>query len=103
MENYPQGLLQGNASGSEIWTVLSSIILKILDKWEFTVELCSILFKKALMLVELSYVDDYNLVQPGEYPIDVLSSIQKSINSWGSLIQIICGALSIEKIWWYPV
>ena len=48
-------------------------------------------------------MDDCNLVQSGTDPVEVLSSIQSLINSWGSLMQIICGALSIDKSWWYLI
>ena len=35
-ENYPQGVLQGNASGPAIWSAISSVIFKILHKRVFT-------------------------------------------------------------------
>ena len=34
-ENFPQGVLQGNASGPAIWTILSSVIFEILHKRDF--------------------------------------------------------------------
>ena len=40
-QNSPQGFLQGNKSGSTIWSLLISIISEIIHKRGFTVELCS--------------------------------------------------------------
>ena len=47
----PQGVLQGNASGPTIWSVLSSIIFEILHDKGFGVEFCSTLSKQLFLLV----------------------------------------------------
>ena len=45
-ENYPQGVLQGNAAGPTIWSLLSSIIFEILHKRGFAVEFCTSISKE---------------------------------------------------------
>ena len=46
-----------------------------------------------------SYVDDCDLIKSGTEPVEVLSSMQELINSWGSLMEVTGGALSVEKSW----
>ena len=101
--NYPQGVLQGNACGPTIWALVSSIIFEILHKRGFAVDFCTTLSKEVFKLVGFAYVDDSDLIQTGSDPITVLASMQRLINMWGSLIDVTGGALSVEKSWWYMV
>ena len=101
--NYPQGVLQGNACGPTIWSLVSSIIFEILHKRGFAAEFCTTISKETFKLVGFAYVDDSDLMQTGSDPIVVLNSMQKLINMWGSLIDVTGGALSVEKSWWYMV
>ena len=39
----------------------------------------------------------------GSDPTIVLSSMQKLINSWGALIGVTGGAISVQKSWWYMI
>jgi hypothetical protein len=57
-----QGVLQGNASGPTIWSVLSSVIFEILHDKGFGVEFCSTISKQLFLLVGFSYVDDCDLI-----------------------------------------
>ena len=102
-ENYPQGVLQGNASGPTIWSLLSSIVFEVLHKRGFATKFCTSLSKQIFQLVGFAYVDDCDLVQVGTNPVEVLESMQQLINSWGSLMEVTGGALSVEKSWWYLV
>ena len=102
-ENYPQGVLQGNTAGPTIWSLLSSIIFEILHKRGFAVEFCTAISKELFCLVGFAYVDDSDLIQTGSDPVQVLNSMQKLINSWGELIDVTGGAISIEKSWWYMI
>ena len=102
-ENYPQGVLQGNASGPTIWSLLSSIIFEILHKRGFAVEFCTAISKELFCLVGFAYVDDSDLIQTGSNPVQVLNSMQDLINSWGELIDVTGGAISVEKSWWYMI
>ena len=102
-KNYPQGVLQGNACGPTIWALVSSIIFEILHKRGFAVPFCTSISQEVFKLVGFAYVDDSDLIQTGTNPIEVLASMQKLINMWGSLIDVTGGALSVEKSWWYMV
>ena len=101
--NNPQGVLQGNATGPTIWSLLSSIIFEVLHKRGFAVEFCTSISKEVFKLVGFAYVDDSDLMQMGSDPVEVLSSMQNLINSWGELMDVTGGALSIEKSWWYMI
>ena len=90
-ENYPQGVLQGNASGPSIWLTLSSLIFDILHKRRFTAQISSSISKQIFTLTGFAYVDDSDLIQVGSNPIEVLASMQKLINSWGSLMEVTGG------------
>ena len=103
-ENAPQGKLQGNASGPSIWSILSSVIFKILRRKGFSSVFCSALSKQLFMLVGFMYVDDADLIQTqGQSPMEVLESMQRLITEWGSLMAVTGGVLETTKSWWYLV
>ena len=102
-QNYPQGVIQGNAGGPTIWVLLSSIIFDILHQRGFAVQVCSSISRELFCLVGFAYVDDCDLIQSGTDPIVVLASMQSLINSWGSLMEVTGGALSVSKSWWYLI
>jgi len=99
----PQGVLQGNAGGPTIWSVLSSVIFEILHAKGFGVEFCSALSKQLFLLVRFSYVDDCNLVQSGDDPLTVARLVQRVIQQWGDLMEVTGGALASDKTYWYLV
>ena len=70
-------MLQGDSSGPDIWTALSSIIFDILHTKVFDNTMSSIISKQLFILVGFAYFDDCNLFQVGEYPIDVLNLMKK--------------------------
>ena len=100
---YPQGVLQGNASGPAIWAVLSSVIFDILRNRGFSVHFCGAISRELFIIVGYSYVDDCDLFQSGEDPVEVLESMQNLIRSWGSLVEVTGGALRPDKSWWYLI
>ena len=71
-ENYPQGVIQGNASGPAIWLTLSSVIFDILHKRGFIANIISSVSKQLFTLVGFVYVDDCDLIQVGDNPVSVL-------------------------------
>lgn len=99
----PQGVLQGNASGPAIWSVLSSVVFDILQSRGFSVEFCGAISKSIFKIVGYSYVDDCDLFQSGEDPLEVLESMQALIKSWGSLVEVTGGTLRPDKSWWYLI
>ena len=99
--NQPQGVLQGNAAGPTIWSLLSSVIFDVLHNRGFAVEFCTTISKEVFKLVGFAYVDDSDLLTIGSDPVEVLTSMQQLINSWGELMDVTGGSLSVEKSWWY--
>ena len=100
-ENYPQGILQGNACGPQIWSILSSTIFDILHQRGFSVPFCTSLSKSLFMLIGFSYVDDCDLLQAKENPKETLQSMQEVINSWSELMEVTGGEVADAKSWWY--
>ena len=50
------------------------------------------------------YVDNCDLFQTGSDPQEVLESMQLVINSWGSLVKVLGGAIdATNKAWWYLI
>ena len=92
-----QGVLQGNASGPTIWTILSSVIFKCLHKRGFSVKFCSALSRSLFYLVGFCYVDDCDLFQTGVDPIEVLNSMQQLIQSWKDLMQVTGATIETDK------
>lgn len=99
--NYPQGVLQGNASGPAVWTTLSSVVFKILHERGFESNIISAISKNLFILVGFAYVNDCDLIQIGNNPVKVLASMQERINSWGDLVEVTGGTIRIDKSWWY--
>ena len=102
-ENWPMGVLQGNAAGPAIWSVLSSVIFKILHKRGFSSNITSAISKQLFTLIGFAYVDDCDLFQVGNNPLEVLASMQSLINSWGNLMEVTGGSIRADKSWWYLI
>lgn len=100
---FPQGVLQGNASGPTIWTILSSVIFSCLHSRGFSACFCSALSLQLFSLVGFCYVDDCDLIQTGEDPVTVITSMQNLIKSWKELMQVTGAAIATDKSWWYLV
>ena len=102
-QNYPQGILQGNASGPAIWSILSSVVFEILQARGYSNHFCSAISQQLFLLVGFSYVDDCDLFQSGTDKNEVLESMQELLNNWGGLMKVTGGALRSDKSWWYLV
>ena len=59
--------------------------------------------KQLFTLIGFAYVDDCDLFQVGCDPLEVLTSMQSLINSWGSLMEVTGGVIRTDKSWWYLV
>ena len=95
--SFAQGVLKVNACGLLIWTVLSSIVFEILHKRGLGTKLTSALSKQSFTLVGFAYVDDCNLIQARKNPLQVMESMQRLINRWGSLMKVTGGTLRTNK------
>ena len=100
-DNYAQGILQGNASGPQIWSILSSIIFEILTERGFSVNFCSCLSKSLFSLLGFSYVDDCDLLQSKDDTKDTIEAMQTVINNWTELMAVTGGQIEAKKSWWY--
>ena len=101
----PQGILQGNASGPAIWTIISSLIFDILRSKGHSDRFCSAISKELFLLVGFAYVDDCDLIQSGQDPLEVAKSMQTVVQQWGDLMEVTGGALNLDpsKSYWYMV
>ena len=101
----PQGSIQGNAAGPAIWSILSSIVFKVLHKNGHSDSFCSAISKQLFLLVGFAYVDDCDLIQSGTDPLTVAQSMQGVIQQWGDLMEVTGGALNLDpsKSYWYLV
>ena len=102
-KNKPQGVLQGNTAGPDIWSVLRSVIFNVLHSRGFSESLVLAISKQVFTLVGFAYMDECDLIQSGTNLIEVLLSIQSLINSWGNLMEVTGGAISTDKSWWYLI
>lgn len=100
-----KGILQGNAAGPAIWTILSSIIFEILWKKGHSDRFCSAISKELFFLVSFAYVDDCDLIQSGQDPREVARSMQTVVQQWGDLMEVTGGAINLDptKSYWYMV
>ena len=96
-ETAPQGILQGNACGPTVWSILSSVVFECLHKRGHSNFFCAVLSQELFTLVGFSYVDDINLFQTGATPMEVLVSIQELINSFGDLMEVTGAAICSHK------
>ena len=101
----PQRILQGNASGPAIWTLISSLVFDILRQNGYSNSFCSAISKEQFMLVGFAYVDDCDLIQSGQDPLEVAKSMQMVVQQWGDLMEVTGGALNLDlsKSYWYMV
>ena len=74
-ENYQQGILQVNTVGLDIWLALSSFVFEVLHKRGFRCSFNTAISKQLFILVSFAYVDDCNLIQTGNDPVNVLASM----------------------------
>ena len=102
-DNWPRGVLQGNSAGPAIWSTLSSVIFDILYSRGFSSDIMSSISKQLFTLVGFAYVDDCDIFQVGDDPTSVLASMQSSINSWESLMEVTGGAICTDKSRWYLI
>jgi hypothetical protein len=99
----PQGILQGNASGPHIWTVVSSAVFNILRGKGHGSQFCTALSQEIFVLVGFSYVDDCDLIQTGKDMIELMTSMQQVVVSLTDQVEVTGGALEPSKSWYYLV
>lgn len=101
-----QEILQGNASGPAIWTIISSLTFDILHKKGHIDRFCSTISKELFLLVGFAYMDNRDLIQSGQDPLKVAKSIQSVVQQWGDLMLEVPGSvlnLDPPKTYWYMI
>ena len=99
----PQGVLQGNGSGPAIWSILSSVIFRMLEKQGHQNHLESSIRKIVLKLSGFAYVDDSDLLQVGDSLRQVVRKMQETLKAWVAGVGVTGGILAPLKCWWYLV
>ena len=102
-EHEPQGILQGNASGPHIWTVVNLVVFNILRHKGHGSQFCTALSKEMFVLIGFSYVDDCDLIQTGQDAVEVMTSMQQVVDSWTDQVEVTGGVLERSKNWYYLV
>jgi len=93
----PQGTGQGNGGGPSIWAILSSTIFFAFREKGFGVNFCSALTNELFRLCGFAYVDDCDLIQAGDDPIQVSANMQAALSTWEGIVQATGGALAPDK------
>jgi hypothetical protein len=102
-EHEPHGILQGNASGPHIWTVVSLVVFNILRHKGHGSQFCTALSKEMFVLIGFSYVDDCDLIQTGQDAVEVMTSMQQVVDSWTDQVEVTGGVLERSQSWYYLV
>ena len=79
------------------------MVFKILHKRGFRCKIITAISNQLFALVGVAYVDDCYLMQTGSDPVEVLTSMQELINSWGCLTEVTGGGLRTDKIWYHLI
>ena len=79
------------------------MVFEILHKRGFGCNISTSISQQLFTLVGFAYADGCDLMQTDSDPVEVLSSIQDLINSWGNLIEVTGGALRTDKSRYYLV
>jgi Reverse transcriptase (RNA-dependent DNA polymerase). len=99
----PQGVLQGNGSGPAIWSILSSVIFRMLQNQGHQNQFESSIRLILLSLSGFAYVDDSDLLQVGESIRQVVKKMQDKLKAWVAGVGVTGGILAPMKCWWYLV
>ena len=102
-KHHLQGLNQGSGAEPTIWSIVSSIIFKILRDRGYGIQFISSLTKATLRLVGFSYVDNCNLFSSSDTLDNTFDRMQASLHDWERLIEVTGGCLVPDKSSWYLV
>lgn len=83
-----------------MWSMLSSVISEYLHARGHSSFFCSAISRQLFVILGFMYVDDCDLFQCGTNPQEVIASMQSVISSWGSLVNVVGGAMDASDITW---
>ena len=102
-----QGIFQGNDMGPMFWAVVSTPVLKVMQKEGFGTFFRACITGNTIHFVGYSFVDDTDLIQtartPNETETEVASEMQRALNTWEGVIRATGGAIVPAKSFWYLV
>ena len=101
--NKPQGSGQGNGAASQIWTVVSTKMFKMLHSLGLANFIYSPIDGMELVLVGFAYVDDSDLFAftTTDSIEQMATKMQTIIDSWQKAAKVTGGAIAPAKCWWY--
>jgi hypothetical protein len=94
------GIGQGNGAGPAIWAAVSTPILNMLQSQGLGCQIISPFSNQITKFVCYSFVDDMDLIisKPSlQCAQQVLSELQRSVDTWEGGLKATCGALVPEK------
>jgi hypothetical protein len=97
------GIGQGNGAGPAIWAVLSTPLLNILRKRGFGCEFIAPISQLRFSFSGYSFVDDTDLIQAlleRASHSEIVSLLQRSIDTWEGSLKATGGAIVPEKTFW---
>jgi len=99
------GIGQGNGAGPHIWAAVSTPLFQILAQEGFLASVICMISKLEYTTTGFGFVDDVDLciTTPSGNGEEVVSQMQKSINTWAGLLRATGGALVPEKCFWYYI
>jgi len=101
------GISQGNGAGPQIWAVVSTLILDILQEAGYGVTFKPAINGSSVSFVGYSFVDDTDLVQTGPHidstSQEVLPLMQAALLLWEQGLRATGGALVPSKSFWYNI
>ena len=103
------GVGQGNQTGPQVWTVISSSMFEVLRQKGFSTKFNTPITKQTLELCGFAYVDDTDLLQSSgtksfyNNPEQDMERMQNAIDCWESVAKSTGGAITTNKSLWYCI
>jgi len=99
------GIGQGNGAGPHIWAAVSTPLFQIMAQEGFLASVICMISKLEYTTTGFGFVDNVDLciTTPSGKGEEVVSQMQKSINTWAGLLRAMGGALVPEKCFWYYI
>jgi hypothetical protein len=99
-----QGVGQGNGAGPQIWALVSSVVLNMLQNKGYGANFQSAMSNNQLSLVGYAFVDDTDLVFANNIPpSNMINAMQQSLTAWEGGIRMTGGPIVPEKSHWYLI
>jgi len=101
------GISQGNGAGPQIWAIVSTPILDLLQQEGYGAVFKALASRDHIKFVGYSFVDDTDLIQTGPMlhstAADTLPLMQAALDLWNQGLSATGGALVPEKSFWYSI